>query len=197
MENQLKVGIFIFNEVEVLDFAGPFEVFSLASKDNKKLFQVTTLGETGEIISARNGLKVLPNVRFGDEVRYDILIIPGGYGAEEIEIKKKTVIDWIRQQQTKVQILASVCTGALLLAEAGILDHKKATTHHLDQDRLEKEYPLVQVKRDVKFVDEGSVITSGGISAGINMSFHLVKRLFGSEVAKATAKKMEYDIQIG
>ena len=197
MEAQLKVGIFLFNEVEVLDFAGPFEVFSIASKDNRKLFQVDTIGETGEIISARNGLKVLPKVRFNQELRYDILIIPGGYGAEEIEIKNRKVIDWIKEQQRKVQILASVCTGALLLAEAGFLNDKKATTHHMDLDRLEREYPEVEVVRGVKFVDEGSILTSGGISAGIHLSFHLVKRLFGTDVARATAKRMEYDIEIG
>lgn len=196
MENKVKVGIFLFNEVEVLDFAGPFEVFSIASKDNQKLFQVDTIGETGELISARNGLKVLPKVRIEDCPPYDILIIPGGYGAEEIEIRNPVVIDWIKEQKGKVQILASVCTGAFLLAEAGILDHKRATSHWMDLDRLEKEYPKVNVVRDVKFMDEDAVITSGGISAGISMSFHIVKRLFGLEVAKSTAKRMEYDIDL-
>ena len=196
METQLKVGIFLFNEVEVLDFAGPFEVFSIASKDNQKLFQVDTIGETGEIISARNGLKVLPKVRIDEATGYDILIIPGGAGAEKTEIKNPVVINWIKEQQSRVQILASVCTGALLLAEAGLLNNKKATTHHRDLARLERDYPEVEVVRNVKFVDEGPILTSGGISAGINMSFHLVKRLFGTDVARATAKRMEYDIEI-
>ena len=195
MEAQLKVGIFLFNEVEVLDFAGPFEVFSIASKNNRKLFQVDTIGETGEIISARNGLTVLPKVRIDEATGYDILIIPGGAGAEKTEIKNPVVINWIKEQQSRVQILASVCTGALLLAEAGLLNNKKATTHWIDLDRLEREYPKVKVVRNVKFVDEGPTLTSGGISAGINMSFHLVKRLFGTDVARATAKRMEYDIE--
>ncbi|WP_019506762.1 DJ-1/PfpI family protein [Pleurocapsa sp. PCC 7319] len=192
----MKVGIVIFNEVEVLDFAGPYEVFSKASKGNEKLFEVKTIGETGEIISARNGLKVLPDLSYQNEPISDILIVPGGYGAEEIEIKNPVMIEWLQSQENKVEILASVCTGALLLAEAGILDNKKATTHWMDYDRLEKEYPKVEVVRGVKFVDEGHILTSGGISAGINMSFYIIKRLFGAKVVKDLAKRMEYDIEI-
>jgi transcriptional regulator GlxA family with amidase domain len=196
MGDRVKVGIVLFNEVEVLDFAGPYEVFSLASKGKEKIFEVKTIGETGEIISARNGLKVLPDFNFKDDFTFNILIIPGGYGAEEIEIRNPTMIDWIKLQQSQVEILASVCTGALLLAEAGVLENKKATTHWMDLNRLEKEYPKVEVIRNVKFVDEGHILTSGGISAGINMSFHIIKRLFGIEVAKELARRMEYDIEI-
>ena len=192
----MKVGIVIFNEVEVLDFAGPYEVFSLASKGNEKIFEVKTISETGKLISARNGLKVLPDFSYQNEPIFDLLIVPGGYGAEEIEIKNPVMIEWLKSQQNKVEILASVCTGALLLAEAGILDNKRATTHWMDYDRLEKEYPKVEVVRGVKFVDEGHILTSGGISAGINMSFHIIKRLFGAEVVKDLAKRMEYDIEI-
>lgn len=196
MAKKIKVGIFVFNEVEVLDFTGPFEVFSLALKDNEKAFEVITIGETEEVISARNGLKVVPNATFSDTLDLDILIIPGGYGAEVFEIKNKVALDWIIAQSQKVAILASVCTGALLLAECGLLDQKKATTHWMDIDRLEKEYPKVNVVRGVKFVDEGNIVTSGGISAGINMSFHIVKRLLGAGEARSTARRMEYDIEI-
>ncbi len=196
MNKKQNVGIFIFNEVEVLDLAGPFEVFSLAEKDNEKLFNVTTISEKGEIIQARNGLKILPDARFDDKINFDILIIPGGYGAEEIEIHNHQVIHWIKEQKETVNILASVCTGAFLLAKSGLLDHKKATTHWMDIARLEEEYPKIEVIRDLKFVDEGNIITSGGISAGINMSFHIVKKLFGHQIAVNTAKRMEYDIDI-
>lgn len=196
MSDKVKVGIVLFNEVEVLDFAGPYEVFSLATKGKEKIFEVKTIGESSEVISARNGLKILPDLNFKDEFVLDILIVPGGYGAEEIEIKNPIMIEWIKSQQNQVEILASVCTGALLLAEAGILDNKKATTHWMDYARLEREYPEVEVIRGVKFVDLGHILTSGGISAGINMSFHIIKRLFGAEVAKDLAKRMEYDIEI-
>ncbi|WP_163410814.1 DJ-1/PfpI family protein [Flavobacterium ajazii] len=193
---KLKVGIFIFNEVEVLDFAGPFEVFSLAEKDNEKLFKVITISENGEMITTRNGLKVQPDASFEQNPDIDILIIPGGYGAEEIEIKNKKVLEWIKTQNEKVQILASVCTGAFLLAEAGLLDHKKATTHWMDIPRLEKEYPAITVIKNTRFVDEDAIITAGGISSGINMSFHIIKKLHGLQIAEATAKRMEYDIAI-
>jgi transcriptional regulator GlxA family with amidase domain len=196
MNNRIKVGVFVFNEVEVLDFAGPFEVFSLTKNGDDKLFEVIIIGETNEPISARNGLKILPTAVFKDNLNLDILIIPGGYGAEETEIKNKTAIDWIIAQQEKVKVLASVCTGALLLAECGILNNKKATTHWMDIDRLEHDYPKIEVVRNKKFVDEGEIITSAGISAGINMSFHIVSRLFGTEIARNTAKRMEYDIEL-
>lgn len=196
MNKKIKVGIFLFNEVEVLDFSGPFEVFSLPTKNGERLFEVITIGETGEMISARNGLKVLPTANIKDELELDILIIPGGYGAEEIEIKNQIVINWIKDQKNKVKIIASVCTGAFLLAKSGILDNKSATTHSLDIERFEKEFPNVQVIKHVKFVDEGDVLTSAGISAGIEMSFHMVKKIFGVDVAKSTAQRMEYDIEI-
>ena len=196
MTKKIKVGIFVFNEVEVMDFAGPFEVFSLALTNNEKAFEVITIGEIGTVVSARNGLKVVPNAKFSDEMELDVLIIPGGYGAEEYEIENKVVLNWILDQSKKTEILASVCTGALLLAECGLLDHKKATTHWMDLDRLENEYSKIDVIRGVKFVDEGSILTSGGISAGINMSFHIVKRILGVEEARSIAKRMEYDIEI-
>ncbi len=176
-----------------MDFAGPFEVFSLAKKDQKKLCQVTTVGASGEMITARNGLKVTPAVSFDNHPDFDILIIPGGYGAREIEIHKEPVLNWIRGQKEKVGIMTSVCTGSILLAQCGILDGRKATTHWMRLDRLQREYPRVQVIRDRKFVDDGDVVTSAGISAGIDMSFYLLGRLFDLETAQATARRMEYD----
>lgn len=190
----MKIGIFLFDEVEVLDFTGPFEVFSLANKDDQKLFEIITIGETGNTISARNGLQIIPTVSFHDCPELDILIIPGGYGAEEIEIHKQIVIDWIVGQKKIVRILASVCTGAFLLAECGLLNSRMATTHWMDLDRLEKSYPKIEVIRNAAFVDDGDIITSGGISCGINMSFHIVNRFFGLEIAMNIAKRMEYDI---
>ncbi len=192
----LNVGILLFNEVEVLDFAGPFEVFSKAEQNHKKVCMVKTIGETGEIIVARNGLKVKPDYSYNDRLELDLLLLPGGYGAEEIEIKNPNTLKWIADQHAHVEVIASVCTGAFLLAEIGILTNKKATTHWADLDRLENDYPHVEVIRNVKFVDEGRVLTSAGISAGINLSFHLLQRYFGKNVARETAKRMEYDITI-
>ncbi|ABR47652.1 ThiJ/PfpI domain protein [Alkaliphilus metalliredigens QYMF] len=198
MENkQWKVGILIFDDVEVLDFAGPFEVFSVTTIANQmNPFHVSTISEKGNMITARNGLRVQPDYSFEDMPQLDILIIPGGLGAREREIHNDTLIRWISNQIEKVELMTSVCTGALLLAKAGLLRGKKATTHWASLERLQREFPEIYVQHGVKFVDEGNIVTSGGISAGINMSFHIVKRLLGSEIARQTAKRMEYDITI-
>ncbi|MBG9941896.1 DJ-1/PfpI family protein [Brevibacillus formosus] len=193
---QWRVGIFLFDDVEVLDFAGPFEVFSVTSMENDSHipFRVETVSEKGSMIQTLNGLKVQPDYSFANMPVFDILIIPGGVGAREREVHNEQVIKWIREQMQQVELMASVCTGAFLLAKAGLLSGKKATTHWASLDRMEKEFPEVVVQKGVKFVDEGNIVTSAGISAGINMSFHIIKRLVGAEVAEQTAKTMEYDI---
>lgn len=196
-ERQWRVGILLFDDVEVLDFAGPFEVFSVTEIENgQQPFVIKTVSEKGNIVIASNGLKVQPDYSFENIPRFDILIIPGGLGAREREIHNDNVIQWITNQMKTVQLMTSVCTGALLLAKAGLLKGRMATTHWASLERLNNEFPQVEVQREVKFVDEGNIITSAGISAGINMSFHIVKRLLGSEVARNTAKIMEYDIVI-
>ncbi|MCH4248419.1 MAG: DJ-1/PfpI family protein [Acinetobacter populi] len=194
MMKTINIGILIFNEVEVLDFAGPFEVFSIASHHSKKLFNVFTIAEKDNVIIARNGLKILPHCSFEDNVDIDILIIPGGYGAETIEFKNQKLLEWIIEINHKTIITASVCTGAIILAETKLLNGKKATTHWMDIDRLKKDYPAIQVIAERKYVEDGKFITSGGISAGINMSFYIIEKLYGKEVVVNTAKRMEYDL---
>ncbi|KAB2459946.1 DJ-1/PfpI family protein [Bacillus sp. CH126_4D] len=196
MINKWSVGIFLFNEVEVLDFAGPFEVFSVTEADEKKPFTVYTVSQNGEMITARNGLKVQPDYSIEDLPPVDILIIPGGKGVRESEVNNETIINWVRQQMKEVKLMTSVCTGALLLAKAGLLENLKATTHWASIQTFKKDFPNVEVMENVKFVDEGHIITSAGISAGINMSFHIVKNLLGVEIAAETAKSMEYDIDL-
>jgi transcriptional regulator GlxA family with amidase domain len=196
MGKNWHVGILLFDEVEVLDFTGPYEVFSIVSipKQLDKPFLVQTVSQYGKLIKARNGLMVQPNFSFANAPDFDIIIVPGGYGAEEIEINNETVIRWITEQKDKAGLIVSVCTGAFLLAKAGLLNGKRTTTHWMDIDRLEREFPTVKVERNCKFIDEGSIITSGGISAGITMSLHIIKRLLGEAVMEETAKRMEYDI---
>ncbi|MGG3366046.1 MULTISPECIES: DJ-1/PfpI family protein [Bacillus cereus group] len=194
MMNKWSVGIFLFNDVEVLDFAGPFEVFSITKVHEEKPFTVYTVSQNGEMITARNGLKVKPDYSIEDLPPVDILIIPGGKGARENEVKNDIIINWVRQQMKEVKLMTSVCTGALLLAKAGLLEGLKATTHWASIQTLKKDFPNVEVMENMKFVDEGHIITSAGISAGINMSFHIVKNLLGVEIAEETAKNMEYDI---
>lgn len=194
--NKWSVGIFLFNDVEVLDFAGPFEVLSVTEANEEKTFTVYTVSQNGEMITARNGLKVQPDYSIEDLPPIDILLIPGGKGVRENEVKNDIIINWIRQQMKEVKLMTSVCTGALLLAKAGLLDGLKATTHWASIQTFKKDFPNVEVMENVKFVDEGHIITSAGISAGINMSFHIVKNLLGVEIAEETAKSMEYDIDL-
>lgn len=190
------VGIVLFDDVEVLDFAGPYEVLSVTQDEQKeKPFNVVTISETGQEIRARNGLRVTPDFSFKTHPRLDTLIIPGGYGAREIESKNPVLIDWVKEQNQSVEKMTSVCTGSFILAEAGLLDGKKVTTHWTTLDRLEQEFPELTVIRGVKFVDEGKIITSAGISAGIEMALHLVAELTSLDTAKHTAKHMEYDWQ--
>ncbi|RKL65187.1 AraC family transcriptional regulator [Salipaludibacillus neizhouensis] len=196
MNKQWTVGILLFDEIEVLDFAGPFEVFSVTKYEDftTRAFIVSTISETGEMIHARNGLKVQPDYSFENAPSFDIVVVPGGPGARETQIHNRRVIEWITSQMTNVHIMTSVCTGAFLLAKAGLLNGKTATTHWFSYDRFENKFPKVTLQRNVKFVDQGNIVTSGGVSAGINMSFHIVNRLLGKEIASNTARGMEYEI---
>ncbi|OOM77381.1 isonitrile hydratase [Clostridium puniceum] len=177
MLEQKNIGILLFNEVEVLDFAGPFEVFSITTYIgcNEKPFKVHTVTQTKNLIKARNGLKIQPDYDFCDTPQFDILIIPGGYGAEEIEIHNPKIINWIKDSMNHVDIMASVCTGAFLLAEAGLLGGKRATTHWMEINKLEKDYTKINVQRNVKFIDEYPIVTSAGISTGIICYFTLLR----------------------
>lgn len=191
------IGIYIFDNVEVLDFAGPYEVFTCATRVAGKLtpggeapFRVRTVGASRTPVIARAGLELRPESDFGDCGEIDVLIIPGGVvGAE---LARPDVIAWIAGMAHASELTASVCTGALLLAEAGLLDDQPATTHWEDLDELRQGWPQVQVRSERRWVDNGRVVTSGGISAGIDMSLHLVERLAGRELAVRTARQMEY-----
>ena len=192
------VGIFLFDDVEVLDFAGPFEVFAVTvinrfAPYEFAPFDVTTVSEHGGMITACNGLKVMTDHSFQTAPDYDILVIPGGMGTRR-EVHNLNVIKWIQERMEQVELMTSVCTGSFLLAEAGLLDGKSATTHWASINRMRETYPSVAVQENIKFVDAGSIISSAGISAGIHMAFHVVHRLLGQEVAQGTAKDMEYDI---
>lgn len=187
-----RVAIFIFPEVEVLDFAGPFEVFGIArSLADERLFNVCTVAETSAPLRARNGLQIVPDHSFATLPASDILIIPGGFGTRPL-LNRPEIIDWIRTTADRVELVASVCTGSLLLARAGLLAGLQATTHYQCFNLLRELEPTALVHEDRRFLDHGRITTSAGISAGIDMSLHLVARLHSAELAWKTAGYMEY-----
>jgi len=195
-EGQMTVGIFIFDDVEVLDFCGPFEVFAGACSVGKpgerhQLFQVVTIAEEDRIITCTGRLLVKPETTIENHPPLDILVVPGGNVFRDLSNPR--VLEWIGRQDQLTQLTTSVCTGAFLLAECGLLNQHRATTHWTAIETMGKGYPAVEVLADVRFVDEGHIITSAGISAGIDMSLHVVSRLFGEPVAAQTARYMEYD----
>lgn len=196
-EQLMNVGIYIYEDAEVLDFAGPFEVFSTAARVSGReggdhvVFNVFLVSETEETISARAGFQVVPHYCFSNHPNLDLLIIPGGVHTGEM--KKDDVLNWIGRQAGKASLVASVCTGVFLLAAAGVVTDQKVTTHWEDIDDLAVLFPRLQTVRDVRWVDEGRIVSSAGISAGIDMSLHLVRRLCGHELAVKTARQMQFD----
>ena len=187
-----NVAILIFDEVEVLDFCGPFEVFGVTGRnENPKPFNVYTVAEKSPIL-ARNSLSVNPTYTLENCLQPDILLVPGGYGTRR-EMNNPTIINWIQAQFPKVELMLSVCTGALILGKAGLLDGLSATTHFRAEDELRAAAPQTTVCMSERYVDNGKVITSAGISAGIDMALYTVGRLLGAEEAVETAHYMQYD----
>jgi len=188
-----QVALLIFDEVEVLDFCGPFEVFSVTGvMEPPQPFQVYTVAETLQPVTARNGLSINPRYCLSDCPAPDILLIPGGLGTRR-EMHNAGLIEWIRNRAVNAELVLSVCTGALLLAKAGLLDGLEATTHHGAIDLLREVAPRTRVSPEKRFIDNGKVIVSAGISAGIDMSLYAVARLLGEAEALKTARYMEYD----
>jgi len=195
-ESLTTAGILIFGDVEVLDFCGPFEVFSVArpveeNSDETRFFRVVTIAEEERIVTCRGGLLVKPHATIENHPPLDILVIPGGQGTRR-ERHNQRLLDWIVQQDQHINFMTSVCTGAFLLAERGLLDNHRATTHWGSIDWMRAMYPKVEIVSDERVVDEGHIITSAGVSAGIDMSLQVVSRLYGAAVAKWTARLMEY-----
>ncbi len=192
------VAIYLFDEIEVLDLGGPFEVFSTASRmkgrlspGTAKLFEVFTVADTMRQVRARGGLLLQPNYDFASHPAIDLLIVPGGVVTAELE--RAEVIEWIARTSARAALTASVCTGAFLLGKAGVLAGRTITTHWEDVADFRAMFPAIPVQTEQRWVDTGNVVTSAGISAGLDMSLHLVARLEGEELAVRTARQMDYD----
>jgi transcriptional regulator GlxA family with amidase domain len=195
--NRKRVGILVFPDVEVLDFCGPFEVFSVTRLDDERRreepspFDVLTVAETPEVVVATGGLKVVPDHTLESCPPLDVLVVPGGWGTR-VAIKSPRLVDWIRERGKQAETLTSVCTGSMLLGEAGLLDGRHATTHWRSLGWMRESFPAVTVEDKLHVVEDGHVLTSAGISAGIDMALRVVARYHGEAVARATARQMEY-----
>lgn len=188
----MNIGIYIYDKAEVLDFSGPYEVFTTASRisSSPPPFHVFLIGETGARVTARAGFRIHPHFGFHSHPDIDLLMVVGGYHYDELE--KPSVLTWIKTQADQAAITASVCSGASLLARAGVLTHQTVTTHWQDIAELKKNYPNLTVLENTRWVDSGDIVTSAGISAGLDMSLHLVARCQSQELARKTARQMEY-----
>lgn len=192
MEPTRNVAILIFDDVEVLDFAGPFEVFSVSGRrDNLEPFNVYTVAEKPGPVLARNEFSVNPKYTLENCPEPDIVLVPGGYGTRK-EMNNPVIVDWVKSKSLSVEYMLSVCTGALILAKAGLLKGKSATTHHGALGLLKEIEPEANVDGTRRVVDNGNLILSAGVAAGIDMSFHVVSRIMGKDHAVETAHYIEY-----
>ncbi|MCR2823277.1 DJ-1/PfpI family protein [Lederbergia panacisoli] len=190
-----NVAILIFDNVEVLDFTGPFEVFITGSNRGKD-FNVYTVAEHNRPIIALGNLSVNPTYTIYNCPKPDLLIIPGGWGSRK-EMQNEILTNWIHEVSKDVEHLLSVCTGALILAKANLLDGLKLTTNRLAMNELKEIAPeSAEIIENARYIDNGKVILSAGVSAGIDMSLYVVSKLLGEERAKHTAKLMEYDWKV-
>lgn len=192
-----QVGIVVYDDVEVLDFCGPFEVFSVTRLDEATRraapspFNAFLVAATKSPVTTTGGMKVMPDHDLDSCPKLDILLIPGGWGSRQ-QMENPRLLQWIADRSKQVESLASVCTGALLLGKAGLLEGKRATTHWAALDLMQELFPKVTVEKRLHFVVDGKLFSSAGISAGIDMSLRIVARHSGEAVARATAKYMEY-----
>ena len=200
MTEKRHVGILIFDDVEVLDFAGPFEVFSRTRTepgvDSRRSndaapFHVFLVARSTDTVKATGGMRVLPDHSFADAPHIDVLVVPGGFGTRRLLDDVET-LDWIRQVSRQAEKTTSVCTGSLLLARAGLLNGAKATTHWAALELLQSLGDDVDAAGGVRWVDNGSIITSAGVAAGIDMAFHVVETMLGPDVANETARYIDY-----
>ena len=195
--SRLRTVILIFNDVEVLDFCGPFEVFSVTRleearrREETSPFEVLLVAETRAPVTTSGGMVVMPRHDFADCPQADILVVPGGMGTRR-EMLNEAMLGFVRRQAAGCGLVASVCTGALVLGKAGLLSGRRATTHWQALDLLRELFPDVTVDAVSSVVDEGAVMTSAGIAAGIDLALRVVQRNCGEAVARRTARHMEY-----
>lgn len=182
---EVRVGIVLFDDVQIIDFTGPYEVFGTAG------FGVTTVSHDGKPVTTAMGLKVTPDASFADAPAFDVLLVPGGDVGEAKA--DPLLLEFIRSRSATASNVLSVCTGVEILANTGLLDGQRATNFHTGLDRLAAAHPQIEVVDDRRWVDNGKIITSAGLSSGIDAALHLVSRLRGEDKARSVALHLEYD----
>lgn len=188
-----RVAILLFDDVEVLDFAGPFEVFGVAKcSTGQAAFEVVTVALVPGEIVARNGLRIVPSHTASLLGSVDVLVIPGGFGTRR-EMNNPRMLDFIRTASGSAEITLSICTGALLLGMAGLLKGRTVTTHWAAMDELRALDSGARIQAGARVIDNGALVVCAGVSAGIDGALHLVERLLGRAQADAAARDMEYD----
>ncbi len=184
-DDQFKVAILMFDQVQIIDFAAPYEVFGQAG------FDVFTVSKEGKPVTAVMGLDVIPDYSFSNMPKADAILVPGGNVHDAMQ--DKAIRRWLLQHSKQVPHILSVCTGSHILAEAGLLDGEAATTFHGQFNSFAKNYPEILLITDQRFVDNGQVITSAGLSSGMDAALHFVSKVRGLDKAKSVAMHIEYD----
>ena len=192
----MRIGLLLFDEVDLLDFGGPYEVFLTADRllrrtGDDRTFQVLSLTLDGEPVTAYGGVGLIPDGRLDESGEFDVLVVPGAIAISDVA-SDRSLIDAIRSSAGRVGVVTSVCTGAFLLGEAGLLEDRPWTTHFEDIDLLAESIGGEGATRDVQWVDSGDIVTAGGLSSGIGMALHMVERLTDRDLAVATARQIEY-----
>ncbi len=186
------IAILVFDGVEELDFVGPLEVFGTTKRLKPDTLHIFTVAPTTHEVQCVNGLKIRPDYNYQSCPAFNILLVPGGQGSRR-EMKNPNTLTFVKQASNSSELVASVCTGALILAAAGLLDGKQATTHWAALDEL-KQFPKITVNHQ-RFIEQDKIITSAGISSGIDMALHLVRQLYSPDLSRQVAHRMEYEEQ--
>jgi transcriptional regulator GlxA family with amidase domain len=185
------IGLLIFDGAEELDFVGPWEVFTMAAVVRDDI-RVVTIAERANPVQCAKGMRVIPDHTIADAPTLDVVMVPGGQGTRR-EVNNPVLIDWLRKIGPRLSWVTSVCTGALLLCEAGFARGKRVTTHWAFVEELRKRYPDVEVLERVRYVRDGQLCTAAGVSAGIDLALWLTGQIWGVDTARKTQRAMEYD----
>ena len=188
----LRVGVFVFDDAEELDVVGPWEVLSAWARLSELRPEVVTFSADGAGVRLAQGLRILPDTSAEEVGALHVLVYPGGQGARRL-VRDHEHLAWVREMRAQVPLMASVCTGALVLAAAGLLAGRPVTTHWGAFDELAEIDPSINPDTEARFVDDGDVVTAAGVSAGIDMALHLVARMESADIAREVRRAIQYD----